>query len=889
MLFFVKQKIYLNKVCDFFSNIDYLCAQIRLANQQKEKRLRRTSVYRHPTHSSMKQYQKFNWTFVVDKWTQGKAWAREQPRWKLGLYGIGAAIAAGVAMVMLLMVMIALGLTGPLPTYGELSSIRNHQASSIYSEDGVVLGKYYIENRNDVRTDEISPLLIHALIATEDARFFEHGGIDLRALARVLVKSILFQDESSGGGSTLSQQLAKNLYPRKKYWLLGMPINKIREMFVARRLEKIYDKDALLALYLNTVPFGENAFGIKVAANRFFKKSPEQLRVEEAATLVGMLKATSLYNPRKNEAQAIERRNTVLHLLARDGHIPAEKLDSLCQLPIRLDFQAEGHEEGTATYFREHLRQEILEILKDYKKADGTPYNVYTDGLKIYTTIDSRMQRYAEAAVASQLPAIQARFKDDWGKRTPWTEEILDRVWKESDRYKDLKARGRSDKAIRKVFDQPTEMTIFDWQKGAVDTTLTPMDSLKHYLVLLNVGLLSAEPSTGLIRAWVGGGAYRFIQYDHVKSKRPVGSTFKPVVYAAALQSGMLPCEYTPNVLTRYDEYKGWEPQNSDGKYGGAYSMAGAMSNSVNTVAVQLALRAGVKNVARLGRDMGIESPIPNEPAIALGAVDASLLDMVMAYSTLANRGNRLERLHYLDRIETADGELIVAFKRPSDRNLVKILETDHADMMLHFMQQVIDRGTGSRVRGEFGITGTLMGKTGTTQEQGDGWFMGFNSRLVTGVWIGAEQSGIHFRTLSNGQAARTALPVFGAYLSRVYQNNAFKSIRNAAYPAPSDTVSALLQCPHFLDDMPLSEDDYEVDEEPLGEDMDEWNKTVAAMDEATLNALMLEFPRRDEESLGRYARRILRKFKRMQPVDDAQGMIEEDWESIFFSKKKEQ
>jgi penicillin-binding protein 1A len=315
--------------------------------------------------------------------------------------------------------------------------------------------------------------------------------------------------------------------------------------------------------------------------------------------------------------------------------------------------------------------------------------------------------------------------------------------------------------------------------------------------------------------------------------------------------------------------------------------MAGAMSNSVNTVAVQLALRAGVKNVARLGTDMGIASPIPNEPAIALGAVDASLLDMVMAYSTLANRGNRPERLHYLDRIETADGELIVAFKRPSDRKQVKVLRNDHADMMLHIMQQVIDRGTGSRLRGEFGITGTLMGKTGTTQEQGDGWFMGFNSRLVTGVWIGAEQSGIHFRTLSNGQAARTALPVFGTYLSRVYQNNAFKSIRTAGYPAPTDTVRALLDCPNFLPELPIFDDEY--GDEPIADDMEEWNKTVAAMDEATLRALMEEFPRRDEESLGRYARRLQRKHNRAERKEDIQGLKEEDWESIFFSKKKEQ
>ncbi|PTM14889.1 MAG: penicillin-binding protein [Bacteroidetes bacterium] len=824
---------------------------------------------------------------VIDKTTkwatqQGAAlthWAKAQPGWRLVLYGIGGPLAAGIGLVLVLSALIWLGAFGALPSYPELKNIHNHQASEIYSEDGIQLGKYYIENRTDATLDEISPLVIQGLVATEDARFFEHSGIDLRAWGRVIVKSILLQDESSGGGSTLSQQLAKNLFPRRNYALLGLPINKLREMFVARRLENTYDKEELLRMYLNTVPFGENAFGIKVAAFRFFNKSAEHLKAEEAALLVGMLKGTSLYNPRRNPDQAQERRNVVLRQLVKAGHLPAAELDSLCQLPVLLDFKLEGHNEGMATYFREHLRQEVLQVLKDKKKADGSAYNLYTDGLKIYTTINSRMQRHAEAAVAYQMPLVQARFAADWRKRSPWSDATLRRALLQTPRYQQLKERRRSEAEIEKSFATPVAMTIFDWKGGAVDTLLSPLDSLKHYLMLLNVGLLSVEPATGLVRAWVGGIDHRFIQYDHVKSKRPVGSTFKPIVYAAALQSGMMPCEYTENQLHTYDQFKGWQPQNSDGKYGGAYSLAGALSNSVNTVAVELALRAGLKNVRQLARDMGVSSDIPLVPAIALGAVDASLIDMVTVYATLANRGYRPDRLHYLDKIVTADGEVLATFPRPNGKKFVKVLEPGHADMMLNLLQSVVDSGTAQRLRSEFGIQGTLMGKTGTTQEQGDGWFVGFNSQLVTGVWVGADQPGIHFRTLSNGQASRTALPIFGSYTVRVYKDAKFKKIRQATYPEPPEMVLALLECPPYLPELPVvGYEDAPVDQ------MVDWNRTIESIDPVRLQEVLTDNPRRDNENLSEYAERI----RRLAGRDERREERRDYWGKVFFGKKED-
>ena len=822
-------------------------------------------------------------TWSQQVWQKGVNWLRSQPRWRLALYGLGGPILLGVLFALTLTLLVWRGAFGALPTYAALQNVENDQASEIYSEDGVLLGKYYIENRTDARLDEISPLVIDGLVATEDARFFDHSGIDIRAWGRVLVKSVLLRDESAGGGSTLSQQLAKNLYPRQQHWLFSILINKIKEMLTARRLEQLYSKEELLRLYLNTVPFGDNAFGIKVAAFRFFNQSPENLKVEEAATLVGMLKGTTYYNPRRHPEAATQRRNVVLTQMQRAGHLEQSELDSLKALELTLDYQQEGQNEGIATYFRAHLRQEVAKLVADLKKPDGSPYNLYTDGLKIYTTINSRMQRHAEGAVAYQMPFVQQRFYDDWKKRTPWSDRTLQRALERSPRYQQLKKTGQSEEQIEAELSQPHEMTIFVWGEGAVDTLMSPLDSLKHYMALMNVGLLSAEPQTGLVRAWVGGGDHRFVQYDHVKSRRPVGSTFKPIVYTAALQSGMMPCEYTPNEQKVYEQYENWQPRNSDGEYGGAYSLAGALSNSVNTIAVELALRAGLRNVSQLAEKMGLKRGVPEVPAIALGAVEASLQEMVTVYSTFANRGYRPDRLHYLDRIETADGEVLVAFDRPNPNRFEKVLEPGHADMMLDIMQSVVDSGTAKRLRTTFGLRGALMGKTGTTQNQSDGWFVGFNPKMVTGVWVGSDHPGIHYRTLYRGQASRTALPVFGSYTLRVYKDSKFKNIRRATYPDPPEMVQALLQCPPYLPEMPIVDFlDGEIDE------MLAWNQLIESIDPQRLQALLNEYPRRRNETLGRYAMRIRRIYDRQERRDDRREERKEHWSRVLFGKKED-
>ncbi len=746
--------------------------------------------------------------YLSGQWQRLRAWGlgfyTRHPRWSIaGLAVVGLGI-LGFLAVAVLSLLVYFEALGPVPGYPELRAIRNHNASEVYAADSVLLGKYYVENRINADFEEISPALINALVATEDARFFQHKGIDFRAAGRVLFKSILLMDESSGGGSTLSQQLAKNLYPRQKYLMLSVVVNKIREMIVARRLEKTYAKEELLRLYLNTVSFGEGIFGIKVAARRFFNKSPGELNLEEAAVLVGMLKATTYYSPVRHPDRALQRRNVVLNQMVRYNYLDGALKDSLVQLPLEVDYYKEGHNQGLATYFREHLRHELEEILKEYTKPDGSAYNLYTDGLRIYTTLDAKLQRYAEEAVQEEMAAVQARFYEDWKKGKPWrSQEVLQRAIEKSDRYQQMVARGATEAEIDEAFQKPVQMTVFSWEQGEEEREMSPLDSVKYYLTLLNAGFLAADPSTGLIKAWVGGIDHKYFQYDHVFAKRQIGSTFKPVVYATALQSGMLPCEYTYNRQVAYAKYDNWTPRNSDGEYQGVYSMEGALSNSVNTVTVEIMMRTGIDSVRQLARAMGIEGFIPKVPSISLGAVEASLYEMAKVYGTFANRGRR-PTWHYLDRIETANGEEIVSFDRPNPRSFPRVLQPTQSDMMIRMLESVVDSGTARKLRYRYGLYNDVAGKTGTTQNQSDGWFMGFNPRLVAGAWVGAGWPQVHFRTLYRGQASATALPIYGAFMKKVYNDKSFKRIRYARFAEPADTVAALMKCPPYLEEMPI-------------------------------------------------------------------------------------
>lgn len=704
---------------------------------------------------------------------------------------------------------IAWGSFGKLPSEEDLSTVTHYVASEIYAADSTLLGRYYFENRSNVQYQDISPQFINALVATEDVRYFEHHGVDLRAWARVFFKSLIMGERSSGGGSTLSQQLAKNLYPRVDYGRYALLINKAKEVFIAMRLEKLHNKEELLELYLNTVPFSENTYGIKVAAQRFFNTSPARLTASQSAVLVGMLKATSVYNPVTKPGNALERRNFVLAKMARYGYLSKALADSLQQEPLSLNYTPITHHKGPAAYFREHLRLELRDKLEGIRKPNGMAYNLYTDGLKIYTTIDYQMQAMAEESVTANMVDLQKVFDRHLNGQPPWeAEDALTTAVRLSERYKRLANAGYSPKAIDSIFQLPVEMKVFKGPNGSENRTMSPLDSIAYYMGLLNAGFLALDPQNGEVKAWVGGIGHEFFQYDHVLSRRQPGSTFKPIVYATAIQQGIPPCTYYPNQLRAYPQYENWMPKNATDEYGGYYSLEGGLINSVNTVTVQLMMQAGPKNVTRLAHELGIQSDIPAVPSIALGAVEASLMDMVSAYGTFAARGLRPE-VHYIRRVEASDGTVLFDYEALADTcNWKRPMWAYEADIMNEMLQAAVDRGTGRRIRFRYNMKEPLAGKTGTSQNHSDGWFIGYTPRIVAGAWVGAESPAVRFRNLSLGQGANTALPIVASFIQKLSANEAYAALSNTPFPEPSEPVKDALNCLDKLSPQPKEQPD---------------------------------------------------------------------------------
>lgn len=727
------------------------------------------------------------------------------------------------------------GLFGGLPGSEELKTIETANATEIYTADSVLIGRFYIENRTTISLDKISPYVVTALLATEDKRFFEHSGIDLQSWFRVAY-GFLSRKESLGGGSTLSQQLAKNLYPRKRYFIPGLSIiiNKIRENFISVRLERIYTKAELLNLYLNTVPFGGDRFGISVASRHFFNKRPRDLSPDQAATLIGMLKASTFYDPVRNPENARKRRNIVLKQMVRNssfdisvrsgeagmeqvqemirkGKVTQADYEELIQKPVGAKrYTGSGNNDGAATYFREYLRTDIMpKLLKGFTKEDGSNYNLYTDGLKVYTTLHSKMQQYAEEAVQKQMLSLQEQFDKHWKnykKEKPWGDDKwIEEQIRRSDRWAALKEAGLSNEEALANFEQPARMTIFSWNKNGAeaDTTMTPIDSVRYYFCLLNCGFMAMDHSTGYVRAWVGGINFKYFKYDHIKSTRQVGSTFKPIVYAAALQDSFRPCSYLPNQLVKIQD---WEPHNSDESYGGWYSLVGGLANSVNVIAAQLIEKVGIEHTIQLARKMGITSTLPREFGISLGAADISLYDMMKVYGTIANQGKRPDPVVVL-RVTTRKGEKIYDYKDElvqNPRTPVEALTTDQAATMTKMLQAVINSGTGGRFRYGFGLyQGDFAGKTGTTQNQSDGWFICFNPYLVTGAWVGASSPAVRFRSMSLGQGSSMALPIVAMFWHKMANDRKFVKMYQARFPEAKPEVSGRFGCPYYIDISP--------------------------------------------------------------------------------------
>ena len=694
---------------------------------------------------------------------------------------------------------------GPLPTARELAELDNYNASEVYSADGELLGRYFLENRVSAELGELSPVLLDALVATEDARFYEHGGVDFRAMLRVLFRTVLGGDDSGGGGSTLSQQLAKNLYPRRHH----LVVSKLREMFIARRLERVYAKVDILNNYLNTVPFSQNIFGVKVAAQRFFGSAPADLRVEEAAVLVGMLKATTAYNPLRNPERSRARRNVVLAQMVKYDYLPAGQLDSLQALPLTLSYYQESNNDGPATYLREVLRGELDDLLSRTTKPDGTPYNLYTDGLRIETTLDAGMQAYAEEAVHTHLIELQQQFLQHHKTTKAYGDEALVNTEVErSARYRRLLAGGADAATIEAVFDTPVQVPLYDWEsRTTVVREISPRDSVRYYLSLLNAGFLVVRPDDGAVQAWVGGMAHEYFKYDHVRSRRQVGSTFKPIVYAAALENGMPPCEYHHNRLVTYTEWDGWQPRNSDDDYTGVYSMQGGLMRSINSVTVDVLMQTGIDTVAELATALGVRSAVPAVPAIALGAAEISLEDMVGVYAAFANGGHRVTP-HYLRRVTDRQNRTLYEYVPPETDTLV--LQPETAQIVTRLLESVVDSGTARRLRHLYKVRGDLAGKTGTTQNQTDGWFTGYTPRLAFGAWVGAEQPAVRWRSLRLGQGAHTALPIAGRFLGLLYADPQYAPYARATFPPLPDSTRLALDCPPRLEYMP--EDFFETD-----------------------------------------------------------------------------
>ena len=700
-------------------------------------------------------------------------------------------VLGGFTSILLVFLFASWGIFGELPTFEELENPEKNLATEVISSDGVTLGKYAFKNRTPVGFSDLPENLVNALIATEDERFYEHSGIDFRGLARAIVKL-----GKGGGASTITQQLAKNLFNKGgSSSTLKRLTQKVKEWIVATKLERQYTKNEIVAMYLNTQGFLFNAIGIRSASRIYFGKEPKNLDIQESAILVAMLKNPRQFNPNReiSKGKSLVRRNVVFAQMAKNEFITQKEKDSLQQLPLKINFTPESHNDGLATYFREYLRGYLKKWTKNNPKPNGELYNINRDGLKIFVTIDSRMQQYAQEAVQEHISNLQKYFfkeqqKNETAPFYDLEEEQVDAIYKRarkrSDRFRGMKKNGYSDQQIDSAFNASTDMRVFSWNdQREIDTIMSPNDSIKYYKTILRSGLLSIEPQTGHIKAWVGGINHKYFKYDHVdQGKRQVGSTFKPFVYATAInQLRLSPCEKFPN--TPYTIPKGrfgipeaWTPKNSGEKYGGEITLKSALAKSINVISARLIDMVTPLNVVRLAKSAGIESRIPKSPSIALGSVELSLMEMTGAYATFANKGMRVEP-NMLLRIEDKNGTVLADFTPKTN----EVLSEESAYVVLELLKGVTTAGSGVRLRTSehyykdiitgfpYEFTNPIAGKTGTTQNHTDGWFMGVVPNLATGVWTGGEDRAVHFENIAEGQGATMSLPTWALFMKKVY------------------------------------------------------------------------------------------------------------------------
>ncbi|MEF9986927.1 MAG: transglycosylase domain-containing protein [Bacteroidales bacterium] len=751
-------------------------------------------------------------------------------------------------IVLTLCALLLVGVFGDIPSFEELEDPQSNLATQIISQDGAVLNTFHIENRSYTTFNELSQSLKDAIVATEDVRFYKHSGIDLRSLMRVVVKSVMLGDRrSGGGGSTLSQQLAKSLFPRDtveskipgaKYFVLAS--NKFKEWITAVKLEQNYTKEEILSMYMNAVFFGSNAYGIKAAANTFFGKQPKDLNIEESALLVGMVNMPTRYNPVRNPQKSLIRRNHVLNQMNKYGYISDEQYDSIVKIPITLSYSQQDHNSGLAPHFRDMLKKVMsankptrsnYNNIEDFRadstlwkedplygwlnknlKPDGTKYNLDRDGLKIYTPVNAKMQQYAEEAVAEHLGGtLQPTFNRElkWKNNKPFAndvpQETIETIMKQarrwSDRYKIMKAAGVSETNILKNFEKPTNMRVFSWnKKGYIDTTMTPNDSIRYYKSFLRAGMMAIEPGTGYVRAYVGSGNYRYFKYDQVRQgKRQVGSTFKPFLYTLAMQGGYTPCDKVVNVPQSFVIGEDiWTPKSTDKPewIGKTVTLKWGLTKSSNNISAYLMKQFGPRALVEMAHTMGIKAWLDPVESLCVGSADIPVYQMVSAFNTFPGRGVFADPLFVL-RIEDKMGNVLSNFS-PRKREAIS---ENTAFLMVNLMQGVVNSGTAARIRSRYIRDAQIAGKTGTTNDQSDGWFIGYTPKLTAGVWVGAEDRQVHFAGLALGGGSNTALPIWGIFMKKVLDDGTLGVTKYDQFVAPQG-FNINLNCSGSDDDL---------------------------------------------------------------------------------------
>lgn len=733
---------------------------------------------------------KFNYKpndfWSVFKWTQAILWSF-------------------VLIVILFFVGVNHGLFGEMPDLEAIQNPNNAISTTIYSSDREVLGTYYAQNRIEISYDELSPYLVKGLVATEDKRFYDHSGIDLKGLFRAIVFTGILRKEE-GGGSTLTQQLSKNLFhPDFAHaGRINRMFQKIGEWVLAAKLERTFTKEELIAIYYNTVEFGSLSYGIKTASFTYFYKTPAELKPEEAALLIAIVNAPSRLNPKRYPERAVVRRNLVLDRMGEAGIFSKEQLDSLKKIKIKLNYHNPDFRAGLATYFREYLRQELQNWCDQNTKPDGSKWDIYKDGLKVHTTINSRMQKYAEDAMGAQLTYLQDAYFKEWHGRDPWKygakakPELLDKMMRESDRYQEMKSEGKTDAEIKQVFNTKIPMTIFSWHSSkasSVDTVMSPLDSLRYYMQIIQVGFLAVDAKTGEIRAWIGGPNLRYFQLDHVKktTKRQVGSTMKPFLYGMAYERNYEPCTlipYLPPQCTGNDA--NWNPEGS-GKFadGEMVPVKDGLAFSDNRITSRIMCEIGDPNLLiDFARRCQIESPMDAVPSLCLGTCDVSLYEMVGAYTCFANLGT-YSKPYFIKRIEDKKGNVLAEFNETHKEAIAE----KTAYVLTEMLKAVVDKGTGADIRSRYGLQMPLAGKTGTTQSNSDAWFMCYSPNIVVGAWVGFEQPSVHFISNTSGAGATAAMPIVGAFLKRAYADRSLK-MQEDDFAMPRDSsISVNFNC----------------------------------------------------------------------------------------------